>query len=136
MRKVCVSGHFNPLHPGHLLMMEEARKLGDYLVVIVANDIQAQAKRSKVFMPLHDRMMIMRHLKGVDEVVASIDSTPDIKNTLKMVSPDILASGCSEDHPDAIAEKEICDRLNIKTVYNVGGDKIHSSSTLLNKYAN
>ncbi len=134
--KVVIAGHFNPAHPGHLLLIEEARKLGSHLTVIVANDIQAQAKRPKVFMPLHDRMMMMNCIKGVDEVVASIDIDSNIKNTLKMVQPDILASGCSEDHPDAIEEREICEKLNIKTVYNVGGDKIHSSSTLLNNYNN
>jgi len=134
--KVAVAGHFNPIHPGHLLMIEEATKLGDYLVVIVANDIQAQAKRPKVFMPIHDRMMIMSHIKGVNEVVASIDTDSSIKNTLKMVKPDILASGCEDTHPDALEEKAICDKLNIKTIYNVGGGKIHSSSTLLQNYAN
>ncbi len=132
---IAIAGHWNPLHCGHLALIDEAKKLGDKLIVIVANDVQAEAKRPKVFMPLQDRMMIMRHIKGVDDVVASIDVSPDIKNTLKMIAPDVLASGCSSDHPDALEEYEVCHNLGIKTLYDVGGDKINSSSILLNDYA-
>lgn len=132
--KVAVAGHFNPLHIGHLQLIDEARRMGNYLVVIVANDIQAKNKREKVFTPLTERMMIMSHIKGVDEVVASVDNDSTIKETLKLVMPDILASGCDEEHPDAIEEYEICYKLGIKTKWNVGGNKIRSSSEILKEY--
>ena len=133
--KVAVAGHFNPLHVGHLQMIAEAKLLGDRLIVIVANDRQAQMKRP-CFMPLEERMMIMANIKGVDEVIASIDTDSNIKHTLKMVKPDILASGCDKDHPDAIEENEICKKLGIKTIFNVGGNKINSSGQLLKLYEN
>ena len=41
-RVVVVSGYFNPIHSGHLDYLEEAKKLGDYLVVIVNSDNQVQ----------------------------------------------------------------------------------------------
>lgn len=128
--KVVVAGHFNPLHVGHLQMIAEAKLLGDKLIVIVANDRQAKMKRP-CLMPLEERMMIMANIKGVDEVVASIDTDSNIKHTLKMVKPDILASGCDKNHPDAIEEAEICKMLGIKTIFNVGGKKINSSSEIL-----
>lgn len=134
MITVAVAGHFNPLHVGHLQMIKVARKMGDRLVVIVANDIQAAKKRNPVLIPLTERMNIMRSIKEVDEVVASIDTDSSIRETLKLVSPDILASGCDENHEDAIAEAEICYNLGIKTVWNVGGNKIRSSSEILKQY--
>jgi cytidyltransferase-like protein len=114
-------------------MIAEAKKLGNRLIVIVANDRQAELKRP-CLMPLEERMMIMYNIKGVDEVVASIDTGSDISHTLKMVKPNILASGCSKDHPDAIEEEKICKDLGIKTVYDVGGKKINSSSKILTKW--
>ena len=35
MKVVIVSGYFNPLHGGHLDMIEAAAKMGDYLIVVV-----------------------------------------------------------------------------------------------------
>ena len=42
MKKVAVSGYFNPLHIGHIRLLKEANKLGDYLVVILNNDEQVK----------------------------------------------------------------------------------------------
>jgi len=134
LKEVVIAGHFNPLHIGHMRLIEAAKNLGDTLTVIVANDNQASMKREPVFITCTDRMYIMSRIKGVDTVVKSIDSTSDISQTLNMVRPDIFASGCDENHPDAIEERKICEQLGIETVYNVGGDKIRSSSELLNKY--
>lgn len=47
MKRVIVSGYFNPLHGGHLDMIEAAVQLGDYLIVIVNNDKQAVMKKGK-----------------------------------------------------------------------------------------
>lgn len=115
-------------------MIREAKKLGDNLCVIVANDKQAENKRKPVFMNIHDRMAIIGALKDVDFVVESIDEDTNVCKTLEMIKPDIFASGCSHSHPDAIAEKVVCEKLNIHTCYNVGGNKINSSSVILNNY--
>lgn len=133
---VCISGHWNPLHVGHIQLIDSARRLGDELVVIVANDVQASIKRTPVLIPLQERMMIMSFIKGVDRVVASIDNDTSVKETLKLLKPDILASGCDKNHPDALKEAEICHDLGIETVWCVGGDKIRSSSEILSNYKN
>ena len=131
---VCIGGHFNPLHEGHLELIKAAKKLGTKLIVIVANDIQAGLKRPRVFIPEEKRMEIMRNIKGVDDVVLSIDTDTNLCKTLAEVKPDIFASGCGEDHPDAIEEQKVCFELGIETVYDVGGEKINSSSKILEKY--
>jgi cytidyltransferase-like protein len=131
---VAIAGHFNPLHVGHLQLIKEAKTLGDKLVVIVANDHQAKLKRDPVLIPLEERMHIINNIKGVDSVVASIDQDSTVKETLKLVMPDVLASGCDDGHPDAMEEAEICHRLGIKTKWGIGGDKIRSSSEILQHY--
>lgn len=134
MKKVLIAGHFNPFHIGHLNLIEEARRLGDYLIVVVANDTQAKLKRPKIFLPAEDRMFIMGSIKGVREVHLSIDNDADICKTLVKLKPDIFASGCAKSNPDAVKEKKVCDELGIKAFYKVGGRKIRSSSKILKKY--
>lgn len=131
---VAIAGHFNPIHLGHLKMIREAKKLGDYLCVIVANDIQARNKREPVFLSAEERRLLIEALKEVDFSIISIDKDTNVCETLKMLHPDIFASGCDETHPDAIIEQKLCDELEIKTYYNVGGDKINSSSVILKNY--
>ena len=74
MKKIVVtSGYFNPLHIGHINLIREAKKLGEFLVVIVNNDEQVKIKGSDPFMPESERMEIIKALKHVDEVFLSID---------------------------------------------------------------
>ena len=51
MTLVIVSGFFNPLHGGHLDVIQAAAKLGDRLVVIVNNDVQQVMKKDKIILP-------------------------------------------------------------------------------------
>ena len=37
MKKVAISGYFDPIHVGHLEYMELSKKMGDYLIVIINN---------------------------------------------------------------------------------------------------
>ncbi len=134
--RVAIAGHFNPLHIGHLELIRGAWKLGDELIVIVCNDEQAKLKRPKIFMPEQERADIVAAIKNVDRVVISIDKTADIKETLRLVRPDIYANGCDENHPDVLEEIAVCNELGIKAVFNVGGQKIRNSSEYLNEYAN
>lgn len=134
-KTVAVAGHFCPLHSGHLKLFEEARALGDRLVVIVANDEQVLKKSHKIFMPVEERVQILEGLKIVDEVVISCDETPDVCETLRVVKPDIFASGCGPEHSDAIEEKKVCDELGIEAVYRVGGEKVNSSSDILSPWS-
>ncbi len=134
---VAVSGYFNPLHVGHLEMMEKAKRLGDYLVVIVNNDKQVRLKGRVSFMNEKDRVKIIKAIKWVDEVVLSMDSykwengeIPIVK-TLAKVKPNIFANGGDRRKDLAnIPESEICRKLNIKIVDGLG-KKIRASSELI-----
>jgi D-beta-D-heptose 7-phosphate kinase/D-beta-D-heptose 1-phosphate adenosyltransferase len=131
MIKVCTSGYFNPIHVGHLKLLEEASKLGDWLVVIVNNDEQVKLKGSKPFMTEDERCAIVKSIRYVDEVILSIDTDKGICNTLELVHPDIFAKG-GDSTKDNVPEQDICDKLDIHIVFDVGGGKIQSSSTLKN----
>lgn len=127
MIKVATSGFFNPVHIGHIRLMQEAKKLGDHLTVIVNNDVQVALKGSKVFMGEIERCQIIQALACVDEVMLSIDNDRTVCETLKLIKPDIFAKG-GDSSPDNVPEQAIC-----KVVFDVGGGKIQSSSWLKNK---
>ena len=126
---VAVSGYFNPLHIGHLEMMEKAKKLGGRLTVIVNNDYQVKLKGSVPFMNQADRMKIVSAIKWVDQVFLSIDRDPSVCKSLAKIKPDIFAQG-GDRHQGNIPEVEVCRRLSIKMVDGLG-KKICSSSILI-----
>jgi cytidyltransferase-like protein len=122
---ICTSGYFNPLHIGHLKLLEESKKLGDYLVVIVNNDEQVKLKGSKVFMNQEERMEIVKAIRYVDKVILSIDTDRTVIKTLSRLNPDLFVKG-GDSTENNVPEKE----LGIKVLLGVGGDKIQSSSWL------
>ncbi|MBI2452967.1 MAG: adenylyltransferase/cytidyltransferase family protein [Parcubacteria group bacterium] len=143
---VAVSGGFDPLHIGHVRYMEEAKLLGDELVVILNNDNWLRKKKGHVFMPEKERKEIIEALRPVDRVV--LTSHPknakdmSVCRALKIIRPDIFANGGDRNIPDSKKkssslnpEVELCRRLGIRMAWNVGkGGKIQSSSWLLRKY--
>ena len=128
---VAVSGYFNPVHRGHIWLFKEAKKLGDKLVVILNNDKQVKIKGSQPFMDQDERKEILEALKPVDEVLISVDEDGTQCRTLAQLKPDIFANGGDRRETADIPEAVICKEHNIKMIFNVGGEKIQSSSDLV-----
>src|SRR3989344_2477749 len=135
---VAVSGGFDPLHVGHVRHFNEAKKLGDKLVVILNNDNWLKLKKGEVFMKEDERKEVIEALRAVDEVIISKHKpgTKDISicRELRELKPDILAKGGDRTKGN-IPEYELARELGIRLVFNVGaGGKVQSSSWLLQKY--
>jgi rfaE bifunctional protein nucleotidyltransferase chain/domain len=131
MKIVACSGYFNPLHKGHVEYLEKAKSLGDKLVVIVNSDHQRALKGSKEFMSQEERMIIIKALRCVDEVVLSVDTDGTVCESLRLVKPHIFAKG-GDRFANEIPEAKVCDELGITMVDGLG-NKIQSSSWLLAK---
>lgn len=139
MKIAIISGFFNPLHGGHLDMIEAARKLGDKLVVFVDNDKQQVIKKGKIILPEENRVRLMRALRDVDEAYVSLGDEPGQVETLKMLIakyPDVefvFANGGDRKGENDIIEAEFCRRHGIKMAFGVGGDNKADSSTRINQ---
>ncbi|MBX4187841.1 MAG: adenylyltransferase/cytidyltransferase family protein [Candidatus Doudnabacteria bacterium] len=132
---VATSGGFDPLHVGHVRLFQEAKKLGDKLVVIVNSDEWLKRKKGFVFMPLKDRMEVIKAISGVDEVMVWDDGTPNVTGALKKLKPDIFAKGGDRNSLDKVPESRVCEEIGCKIVLNVGkGGKVESSSWLLKRF--
>lgn len=128
MKVVIISGYFNPLHGGHLDMVEAAKKLGDRLVVVVNNDKQQVLKKGKIILDEDNRVRLMRALRDVDEVVLSIDEDPTQIETLRQLAHNyhgeelIFANGGDRQGEREIPETAVCKEHGIELVFGVGTD--------------
>ena len=135
MKTVAISGYFNPLQPGHYKLFEEASKLGDKLIVILNNDKQVKLKGSFPVFSEEERFKAIGHIDLVDEVFLSIDKDKTVCDSLELVKPDIFANG-GDQKKDTIPEYETCEELGIEMVFNVGGEKTDSSSSVIERIRN
>ncbi|MBU6310845.1 adenylyltransferase/cytidyltransferase family protein [Patescibacteria group bacterium] len=136
MSVVAVSGGFDPIHKGHIRYIQEARKLGDRLVVILNNDHWLRAKKGYVFMPQREREELLRAISGVDDVILTNhrphDPDTSVAKTLRKLKPDIFANGGDRTGFSTTPEASVCTELGIKMIFQVGrGGKIQSSSVLV-----
>lgn len=132
---VAVSGGFDPLHVGHVRLFQEAKKLGDRLVVILNNDNWLKKKKGYVFMRESERKEVIAALAVVDEVIVTghrpNQEDMSVCAELKKLQPHIFANGGDRTEKN-IPEVGVCDRLKCRLVFNVGrGGKIQSSSWLV-----
>ena len=121
-------------------MLENAKKLGDHLIVILNSDRFLQEKKGFVFMKFKERKKILEGFSCVDEVIRCIDLDNTVCATLKMLrnknKVDIFANGGDRKEISDIPEHEICKKNNIEMVFDIGGDKIQSSSDLTKQFTN
>jgi len=135
MKVVAVSGGYDPPHIGHLRLFQEAKKLGDKLVVLVNNDNWLRKKKGYVFMPQEERIELIKGFACVDDVLPTFheENCTDMSvcRELEALQPDIFANG-GDRKMDNIPEYELCRELGIEMVFNVGsGGKVQSSSRLV-----
>lgn len=129
--RVAVSGGFDPLHPAHLDHMEEASRLGNWLVVILNTDEFLMRKKGWVALPFLDRARIIHSLPFVDQIVPCIDRDQSVAETIRLIKPNIFAKGGDRD-PSKVAipkpETDACEEVGCRIVYGVDR-KVRASST-------
>jgi len=136
MKTVAISGGFDPIHVGHVRLLKASKALGDKLIVILNNDNWLKAKKGYAFLNQKERKAVLEAIKWVDKVV--ITSHPkkitdvSVCKELAKIKPDIFANG-GDRKSGNIPEYELCDKLRIKMVFNIGGGKAQSSSDLVKK---
>lgn len=90
---VLTNGCFDVIHAGHIHLLENAKKLGDFLIVAINSDksIKALKGKSRPINKLSARVEVLRALSCVDLVITFDELTP--LKIIKMISPNILVKG-------------------------------------------
>jgi len=137
--KVCIiSGGFDPIHVGHIELINQATIIGDLLLVILNTDEFLTNKKGRPFMKFEERKTIVENIKGVDLVIKSIDKDQTVCKTLKKLSELrdkenlVFCNGGDRTNGTNTPEHKLCEELGIDTIYGLG-DKIQSSSWLTDK---
>jgi D-glycero-beta-D-manno-heptose 1-phosphate adenylyltransferase len=126
---IMIDGVFDPIHEGHIKYIEEASKLGNYLVLNNANDSEIWSKRPLIGPLLNEksRILVLQGLKFIDEVVCL-----DTPLALSKVNPDVYVKGI--DWKDKLPQNEIdiCKKNKISLAYL--NTKMNSSSDQLIRF--
>jgi cytidyltransferase-like protein len=140
MQVALITGGFDPLHSGHLAYIKEAQQFGR-LVVAVNSDEWLARKKGRAFMPLSERVEILRNIKGVSDVIVFDDSDGSACDAIKMTAR--LYHGATINFLNGgdrvegnIPEMGACPTwMDIKFHFSVGGDnKKNSSSWILQEW--
>jgi len=102
------TGVFDILHPGHLHFLEEARKLGDELVVVVATDSTARQRKHEPMTPQDMRLKMISSLRIVDKAILGHDG--DMFRVVEELKPDIIALGYDQSHDEEQIKAELAKR--------------------------
>ena len=90
---VFTNGVFDIIHRGHIAYLNEAKALGDFLIVGLNADASVKRLKgdSRPVNKENDRKFVMENLKAVDEVIIFTEDTP--LNLISKIIPDILVKG-------------------------------------------
>ncbi len=138
---VVVSGGFDPIHEGHVHLINEANNLAkskyDSVIVGLNSDDWLIRKKGFFFMNLNERIAVMSAIKGVLEVMPFNDrdgTAVDLLNKVKKqyINHDILFANGGDRGPSNIPENDI---EGIQYHFGIGGDyKSNSSTDILKRY--
>ena len=136
---ILVSGGFDPIHSGHIKLINEANNYGD-VVVLLNSDKWLREKKGKEFLPFTERKIIMQNIKGVIDVIEFDDSDRSCINGLKKAKEKyfnkvIKFANGGDRNNKTTPETKFCEENDIIALWGVGGnDKTNSSSWILKKW--
>ena len=147
---ILISGGFDPVHKGHIECINNAKELADEVWIGLNNDRWLFQKKGKSFMKEQERAFIMSNLKSVDWVYIMNPKDHSDKTAIDFIDASreryirkngelpkgVMAFGNGGDRTETTTpENDTCDSYGISSVWGLG-EKIQSSSWLLEKYLN
>ena len=136
---ILVSGGFDPVHSGHIKLINDANKYGD-VVVLLNSDEWLKNKKGKEFLPFNERKIIMQNIKGVLDVLEFDDGDKTcidgLRKAREKYTNKIIKFANGGDRNDKTTPETIfCNQNNIETLWGMGGtNKSNSSSWILKKW--
>ena len=136
---ILVSGGFDPIHSGHIKLINDANRYGD-VVVLLNSDEWLRNKKGKEFLPFSERETIMKNIKGVIDVIKFNDSDRTCIDGLRKAKDKyhdkiIKFANGGDRNDETTPETTFCKKNNITAIWSIGGnEKSNSSSWILKKW--
>ncbi|MFN7982025.1 MAG: D-glycero-beta-D-manno-heptose 1-phosphate adenylyltransferase [Vicinamibacterales bacterium] len=132
-RVVFTNGVFDLLHPGHVRYLQQARALGDLLIVAINTDRSVRANKgpTRPITPQHERAEILAALECIDAVTVFDEETPH--NVIAELQPDVLVKGADWAH-DAIVGRDIVEARGGRVV-RIAVEQGHSTTNIVKRIA-
>jgi len=130
MKRVVATGTFDLLHTGHLFYLEESRRLGDELFVIVARDANVKHKPKPV-VPEDQRLKMVAALKPVDHAV--LGDLHDMFRPIEEIRPAVITIGFNQHFDEEKLRSELGARNLSCEVVRIGkySEDMYCSSSLI-----
>lgn len=132
---VVVGGCFDILHPGHIIFLEQAKRAGDSLLVLLESD--ARVRRLKgIGRPVHNqkqRALVLSALKTVDHIIMLPDMkrNEDYDQLITLIAPDVIAATAGDENNAYRKRAAKLAGAIFKIVTKIIGN--HSTSALLSR---
>lgn len=107
IRRVVATGTFDILHPGHLYYLEESKKLGDELWVIVARDANVRHKPRPII-PEEHRLRMVDALKPVTHAI--LGDMTDMFLPIREIRPDVITIGFNQHFDEEKLHQQLSER--------------------------
>lgn len=108
LTRVMASGVFDLIHTGHISYLEQAKALGDELVVVVACDSTVRRRKHEPITPEDMRARIVGSLKPVDRAIVGRDG--DMYETVREIDPDIIVLGFDQSFDPGEMQSRLAER--------------------------
>ena len=94
MKKIIVNGTFDILHKGHIDLLNYAKSLGSYLLVLIDTDnrVKELKGQDRPIVNQYDRQFILKNLKAVNDVWF-FNSDQELIEKIKLFNPDVMVKG-------------------------------------------
>ena len=143
---IILSGGFDPVHSGHIKMIEAASEGGyNHVSILLNSDDWLARKKGRPFMPFQEREYVMNNIKGVSYVGPVDDSDGTVVKGIAEIKqwcmgaeiyvPIFFGNGGDRTKDSTpSAEQKYCEENNIGLLFNLGGGKTAASSTFLKNW--
>jgi D-beta-D-heptose 7-phosphate kinase/D-beta-D-heptose 1-phosphate adenosyltransferase len=130
-RTIIISGGFDPIHVGHVRMIQAAANYGEVTVVVNSDD-WLMRKKGYVFMPFEERCEVLQAIRGVSGTASVDDADNTVCEALRRLKPTMFGNGGDRTDKNT-PEQDVCEDLGIHMLFGLGGGKVQSSSELVEK---
>jgi FAD synthetase len=133
MKRVVATGTFDILHPGHIYYLEESRRLGDELHVIVARDANVRHKPKPVIGEAQ-RLKVVQALRVVD--FARLGDATDMFRPIEEIDPAMITLGFNQHFSEEQLRGDLEERGIGARVVRIGeysGDPCTSSRRIIDR---